>query len=166
MKTKPKIIICSLIFFVGGFVNLFFSAAIHGLLSRQMSVLKLLPIGQCLTSLFTSKQHFLLYLCLQGFILILSVMFFLTNLRPYQSDLTEITPDIKTPVAVGQYQHGSARWLKDTEKDKAFDSFVLNPHNKVIKPLIKGGYDNIEFLKNEKEKGKEAEEHIPPQDNP
>lgn len=166
MKTKQKLIICSLIFFIGGFVNLFFSTAIHGLLSRQMTVLKLLPVGQCLASLFSSKQHFLLYLCLQGFILILSVMFFLTNLRPYQSDLTEITPDIKTPVAVGQYQHGSARWLKDAEKDKAFDSFVLNPHNKVIKPLIIGGYDNIEFLKNEEEKGKEAEEHNPPQDNP
>lgn len=165
MKTKPKLIICSLIFLTGGFGNLFFSAAIHGLLSRQMTVLKLLPVGECLVSLVSSKQHFLLYLCLQGFILILSVMFFLTNLRPYQSDLTEITPDIKTPVAVGQYQHGSARWLKDTEKGKAFDSFVLNPHNKVIKPLIKGGYDNIEFLKNKKDKEKEAEDHIPLQDN-
>ena len=166
MKTRPKLMICSLIFLIGGFVNLFFSAAIHGLLSRQMTVLKLLPVGQCLVGLFSSKQHFLLYLCLQGFILILSVMFFLTNLRPYQSDLTEITPDIKTPVAVGQYQHGSARWLKNAEKDKAFESFVLNPHNKVIKPLIIGGYDNIEFLKTEKEKGKEVEDDNLSQGNP
>ncbi|OLN26572.1 hypothetical protein DSOL_4923 [Desulfosporosinus metallidurans] len=95
--------------------------------------------------------------------LILSVMYFLTNLRPYQSDLMEITPDIKTPVAVGQYQHGSARWLKDAEKDKAFASFALNPHNKVIKALIKGGYDNIDFLKNKKE---EVEDDISSQDNP
>lgn len=164
METKHKLVICSLMFFIGCIVNLFFSAAIHGLLSRKITVLKLIPIGECIYSLFSSKQHFLLFLCLQGFILILSVMFFLTNLRPYQSDLTEITPDIKTPVAVGQYQHGSARWLKDTEKDKAFDSFVLNPHNKVIKPLIKGGYDNIDFLKNKG--GKEVEYHIPSKDNP
>ena len=166
MKSKQKLIVCSLIFFTGGFANLFFSAAIHGLLSRQMTVLKLLPIGECLAGLFSSKQHFLLYLCLQGFILVLSVMFFLTNLRPYQSDLTEITPDIMTPVAVGQYQHGSAKWLNDGEKDKAFESFVLNPHNKVVKPLIKGGYDNIEFLKNKKDKEKEVEDHISSQDNP
>lgn len=162
MKIKPKWIVCSLIFFIGGFVNLFFSTAIHGLLSRQMMVLKLMPVDQCLASLFSSKQHFLLYLCLQGFILILSVMFFLTNLRPYQSDLAEVTPDIKTPVAVGQYQHGSARWLKDGEKDKAFQCFVLNPHNKVIKQLIKGGYDNIEFLKKEQ---KEVGDNIPSQDS-
>lgn len=166
MKTRQKMIVCSLIFLTGGFVNLFFSAAVHGMLSRQMTVLKLLPVEQCLASLFSSKQHFLLYLCLQSFVLILSVMYFLTNLRPYQSNLMDITPDIKTPVAVGQYQHGSARWLKDAEKDKAFESFVLNPYNKVIKPLIKGGYDNIEFLKNKKDKEKEVENHIPSQDNP
>ena len=166
MKTKQKLIICSIIFFTGGFANLFFSTAIHGLLSRQMTVLKLLPVGKCLASLFLSKQHFLLYLCLQGFILILSVMFFLTNLRPYQSDLTEITPDIKTPVAVGQYQHGSARWLKDGEKENVFESFILSPHNKVIKSLIKSGYDNIEFLKAEKHKEKEVESHSPHQGNP
>ena len=161
MKTKPKLIVCTLIFLIGGFVNLFFSTAIHRLLARQMTVLKLPPIGECIISLFSSKQHFLLYLCLQGFILVLSVMFFLTNLRPYQSDLTEITPDIKTPVAVGQYQHGSARWLKEAEKDKAFESFVLNPHDKVIKPLIKSGYDNIEFLKNKNDKEKGGEYDIP-----
>ena len=44
-----------------------------------------------------------------------------TNMRPYESDLDTITPEIQTPRAVGQYQHGSARWMTDSEKDKAFD---------------------------------------------
>ena len=143
MKTTQKLIICSILFLIGGLVNLYFSTAVHGLLTRKITVLKLIPIGECFGSLISSRQHFLLFLCLQGFVLVLSVMFFLTNLRPYQSDLTEITPDIKTPVAVGQYQHGSARWLKDIEKNKAFDSFIINPQDKVIKQLIKGGYDCI-----------------------
>lgn len=163
MKTKPKLIICSILFLIGGLVNLYFSTAVHGLLTRKITVLKLTPIGECLGSLFASRQHFLLFLCLQGFVLVLSVMFFLTNLRPYQSDLTEITPDIKTPVAVGQYQHGSARWLKDIEKNKAFDSFIINPQDKVIKQLIKSGYNNIDFLKNKR--GKEVEYNIPSKDN-
>ena len=30
----------------------------------------------------------------------LAVMFFLTNMRPYESDLDTITPEIKTPKAV------------------------------------------------------------------
>ena len=73
-----------------------------------------------------SKQHLMLFLCFQGLVAVMAVMFFFTNLRPYQSNLVEITPDIKTPVPVGQYQHGSARWLKDEEKDKVFESFVLD----------------------------------------
>src|SRR5659263_110378 len=111
MKTKPKMILCAIIFMIGGIVNMFFSTAVHELLLRKMTVLKLLPIGQCLASLFSSRQHLLLFLCFQGFVLILSILFYLTNLRPYQSDLMEVTPEIQTPVAVGQYQHGSPRWL-------------------------------------------------------
>lgn len=153
MKTKPKLIICSLIFLVGGFFNIFFSSSLHELLARKMTKLTILPIGDCIVSIFSSRQHFMLFLCLQGFMLILAVMYFLTNLRPYQSDLDEITPDIQTPKAVGQFQHGSARWLKDGEKDKAFDSFVLNPNNPQVKKLIEAGYDNLEFLKDKKTGG-------------
>ncbi|TCX53629.1 TRAG family protein [Dehalobacter sp. 14DCB1] len=136
MKKEPKLIICSLIFVLGAFGNLFFSTALHLLLSRQMTVLKLLPLSECINSLFQSRQHGMLYLCLQGFILILAIMYYFTNLRPYQSDLLAITPDIKTPVSVGQFQHGSARWLKDEEKDKAFDSFILDPSHPLIKQLL------------------------------
>jgi len=89
----------------------------------------------------------MMFLCLQGFVLVMAVMYFFTNLRPYQSDLVEITPDIKTPVPVGQYQHGSARWLKDKEKDKAFDSFILDPNHPQIMELIKTGCDGLEFMK-------------------
>jgi hypothetical protein len=161
MKTKPKLILCALIFAVGGIANLFFSTALHELLLRRMTVLKLLPIGQCLTSLFTSRQHFLLFLCLQGFVLVLSLLFFFTNLRPYQSDLNEITPEIQTPVAVGQYQHGSARWLRGPEKRKKFESAVLDPDNKVIKALIDSGYNDLDFLK---AKEKEPEKAATPPD--
>ena len=136
MKKEPKLIICSLIFTLGAFGNLFFSTALHLLLSRQMTVLKLLPLSECINSLFQSRQQLMLYLCLQGFSLILALMYYFTNLRPYQSDLVEITPEIKTPVSVGQFQHGSARWLNDEEKDKAFDSFILDPNHSLVKQLL------------------------------
>ena len=109
-----------MIFISGTVLNLFFSTAVHGLLTREITRLSLLPIGDCLASLFSSRQHMMLYLCLQGFVCVLAVMFFLTNMRPYESDLDTITPEIKTPKAVGQYQHGSARWMSDAEKGKAF----------------------------------------------
>lgn len=126
MKTKAKLIICSLIFTIGGLTNIFFTTSVHSVLSGQSTVLQLFSAMECLRSMANSKQHLMLFLCFQGLVVVMAVMFFFTNLRPYQSNLVEITPDIKTPVSVGQYQHGSARWLKDEEKDKVFDSFVLD----------------------------------------
>jgi len=126
MKTKAKLLICSLIFIIGGLVNILFTTSVHSILSRQSKVLQLFSVMECLKSMANSKQHLMLFLCFQGLVAVMAVMFFFTNLRPYQSNLVEITPDIKTPVPVGQYQHGSARWLKDEEKDKVFDSFVLD----------------------------------------
>jgi type IV secretion system protein VirD4 len=143
MKTREKIIICSILFVVGGVVNIFFSTALHLILSRQSSVLRLAPLGECLSSMAGSRQHFILFLCLQGFITILSLMFFLTNLRPYQSDLLRVTPDIETPVPVGQHQHGSSRWLTDREKNKVFESYTLNPNNSALQYLIKHGEDDL-----------------------
>lgn len=152
MKTKPKLMICILIFIGGGVLNLFFSAALHRLLSGRDIPLTFPPITDCLKSLVSDKQHFLLFFCIQGFFLILAILFFTTNLHPYQSELDEITPDIRTPRAVGQYQHGSARWLTDAEKDKVFSSFVLNPHDRTMKALLDSGYDDLE----------EADRNAPP----
>lgn len=126
MKTKAKLLICSLIFTIGGLTNIFFTTSVHSVLSRQSKVLQLFSVMECLKSMENSKQHLMLFLCFQGLVAVMAVMFFFTNLRPYQSNLVEITPEIKTPVPVGQYKHGSARWLKDEEKDKVFDSFVLD----------------------------------------
>ena len=68
MKTKPKLMVCALIFVSGAILNLFFSTAVHGLLTREITRLSLLPIGDCLVSLFSNRQHMMLYLCLQGFV--------------------------------------------------------------------------------------------------
>lgn len=143
MKTREKVIISSILFSGGLVLNLFFSSALHYILSRQSDVLRLIPIGECLASMFGNRQHMVLFLCLQGFISILCVMFFLTNLRPYQSDLVQITPDITTPIPVGQHQHGSARWLTDGEKDKAFRSFTLNKSDPAPRYYIRHGQDDL-----------------------
>lgn len=62
MKTKPKLMVCALIFVSGAILNLFFSTAVHGLLTREITRLSLLPIGDCLASLFSNRQHMMLYL--------------------------------------------------------------------------------------------------------
>jgi type IV secretion system protein VirD4 len=147
MKTKPKIIMCATIFLVGSFVSVFFSTALHNILSRQMNTPALTGFFESISSMVADRQHLLLFVCLSGFSFILSIVFFLTNMRPYQSHLRTITPDIQTPVAVGQYQHGSAKWLTDKEKDTAFESFTLDPNDPQIKELMRSGYYGIDFIK-------------------
>ena len=40
-----------------------------------------------------------------------------------------------------------ARWMTDSEKDKAFDSYILDPHDPTIRQLLETGYDGLDFLK-------------------
>jgi len=132
MKTKPKLIMCAAIFIFGCIFNVFFSTVLHNVLSGKMTALHRTGFFDCISSMVTDRKHFLLYMCLVGFSLILTVVFFLMNMRPYQSRLNEITPEIHTPAAVGQYQHGSAKWLTEKEKDRAFESFILEVDNEQI----------------------------------
>ena len=146
MKTKSKLIVCAIIFVIGGIINVFFSAALHKILIGQIKTLEMPGFFESIRGMATNRQHFMLYLCSQGFILILAIVFFLTNTRPYQSHLNTVTPDIQTPAAVGQYQHGSAKWLTDKEKDKAFESFILDPNDAQIRELLRSGYDVLDFM--------------------
>lgn len=137
---KQKLIISALIFLVGLWMNIYFSANLHFLLSKQMDVLSLIPIKDCITSMATSKAHLLLFLCIQGFILLFAVFYYITNHKPYQSELVEITPQLSTPVAAGQKQFGSAKWLMDKEKDTVFKSLILDDNDEKHRlPKIESG---------------------------
>lgn len=43
--------------------------------------------------------------------------------------MIEITPEIHTPVPVGQGQHGTAKWLPNEKFDQVFDSDVIDSKN-------------------------------------
>ena len=80
-----------------------FSGALHKILIGQIRIRTLEMPGffESIGSMAVDHQHFILYLCSQVFIIILAVVFFLTNMRTYQSHLDTVTPDIQTPAAVG-----------------------------------------------------------------
>jgi type IV secretion system protein VirD4 len=156
LKKKEKLYISALIFILGLIINLFFSSNVHYLLSGKMKTLQILDLIECIKSLATDRIHLLLFLCFQGFILLMSVFYYIANNKPYQSELVEITPDIKTPVPAGQNQFGSARWLKD--KDSSFESFVLDTRDNNIKALIAKGYDDMNDEGEDKNEQKEIKE--------
>lgn len=147
MKTKQKTWISFLIVGLGCVFNLFVSTALHLLLSGESSRLALPPLDFCLNSLSSSRPHLLLFVCLQSIVLLLAVLFFLTNSQPYQSKLRRVAPGIETPVPTGQHQHGSARWLQEEEWSHAFDHYTLDLRRPLIRYLIHTGYDDLQFLK-------------------
>ncbi|MCY6356209.1 type IV secretory system conjugative DNA transfer family protein [Clostridium sp. ZS2-4] len=146
--------------------NLYFSTIIHQLLSKQMTVLKIPNLIICIHSMAVSKEHLLLFLCLNGFTVLFAIFFYAANNKPYQSELKQITPKISTPVSAGQKQFGSAEWLTEKEKDSAFESFILNSNDSTVKTLIKRGYDDLQDImkgsecKNEREEGQQKQEEI------
>ena len=147
MKKIEKLILSGVIIGFGTIFNLFFTAALHGLLSRQYDRLTLIPLFQCISGLFTQQRQLLMFLSFEGFIWLCCVLFWVQNDRPYQSDLIKVAGDICTPAPVGQFQHGSSRWLREDEKDRTFKTQVIDPDNPVIQMLLNTGYDDLPFMK-------------------
>lgn len=146
MTKKEKIIFSSIVIIVGTLFNIFFTTSINGLLSGDNKTMVLYSFGECLSSIISNRQHGLLFLSSEGFMVLCCLVFFIQNNRPYQSDLLKVTDEIFTPAPVGQNQHGSARWLKDDEKDTVFDTVEINPKNALICDLIKQGYTEFDFM--------------------
>ncbi len=156
MKKKEKLILSVILLAAGTFLNLFFTAALHGLMSRQYDTLTLIPFFRCLSGLFTERRQLLLFLSFEGFLALCCMLFWVQNSRSYQSELIEVAGDICTPAPSGQYQHGSSRWLKKEERGRVFETQVIDPRNEIIRMLLDTGYDNLPFL--EKESGTKNKE--------
>jgi len=161
MKLKEKLILSGIIIGIGTVFNLFFTAALHGLLSRQYNTMTFIPPLQCIGGLLTQKQQLLMFLSFEGFIVLCCVLFFVQNSRPYQSELMKVTDDLYTPAPVGQFQHGSSRWLWEKEKSKVFSCFTLDPNNEVIAGLLATGYDDLDFVREERQAQREVPEASP-----
>ena len=158
MKKKEKLILSVILLAVGTILNLFFTAALHGLMSRRYDTLTLVPFFQCLSGLFTERRQLLLFLSFEGFLALCCILFWVQNSRTYQSELVKVAGDIYTPAPSGQYQHGSSRWLKKEERDRVFETQIIDPHNEVIRMLLDTGYDNLPFLERGNGTGNKAED--------
>lgn len=158
MKKKEKLILGSIIIGLGTIFNLFFTAALHGLLSHRVRTLTLLPLWDCIAGLFTQRQQLMLFLSFEGFLCLCCVLFWVQNNRPYQSELVRVAEDIFTPAPVGQYQHGSARWLREEEKGKVFGTQIIHPANPIIRKLLDTGFDDLPFMVKSKNGGMSLEQ--------
>ena len=158
MRKKEKFILSLILMAVGSVVNLFFTATLHGMLSGRIGTITLLPLKQCVNGLFAERQQMLLFLSFEGFLVLCCILFWLQDSRPYQSPLIRVAGEICTPAPVGQYQHGSSRWLRPDERETVFHTQVLDPYNKSVRMLLDTGYDDLPFMRDKDGEGKNKTE--------
>ena len=140
MEEKQKQLILAILIFLGGVLfSLYLARVIDGLLTDQGVLNFWVPFGLVFSGVMHSEPQRMLFLLLTGIVFLLAVSFFITSNKSYRSDVNQITPAIKTPVATGQYQCGSARWLKDKEKNAVFESFILKKDSNFIKGVMQSG---------------------------
>jgi len=151
-QKNQKILIATLIFLVGLWMNIYFSTNLHFILSKQTETLSLVSLSAATYSMMSSKAHLSLFLYMQGFITLFALFYYVANNKPYQSELVEITPTISTPVVAGQKQFGSACWLTEEEKEEVFKSFTLDINQRAFKEIIRKSKEESEKTEKQNER--------------
>lgn len=146
MKLKRRLVVAGIVTIVQTVISVYLSTLSHLLLETKS--LRFMDSGfpsfmSCIISIASVKSHLMLFLCFEGFILLFVVVLVFGNNKPYQSRMMQITPDIETPVAAGQKQHGSARWMTEREKDNYFSHQVLKSQDSLIYNLMRLGMTDL-----------------------
>lgn len=124
---KKKIIIFFVMIVITIPICAFISNVIHLSLSGEFISISNIDFKSVVQGLFEDEKFFKLYLLLQIlFILFFSVVVFIQKGNVYESKLGNVTNTIKTPLVVGQGQHGTARWLTEKEYEKVFDKNIYD----------------------------------------
>jgi type IV secretion system protein VirD4 len=143
LKSKISLLFSLIALVAGTLINIVFSTNLHYLLLKKTTIIEFVPFTESIKSIVSDQQHLALFLCFEGFVALASIYLIVMNSKPYQSKLRMITPNISTPVPAGQKQFGSAQWLTEKEKDKAFDFYVLKKNHLLIKNLIQSGDEDL-----------------------
>lgn len=66
---------------LGTIFNLFFTAALHRILSGQMKTFAMVSVWECVAGLFMEPKQGMLFLSFECFVLLCTVLFFTQNSR-------------------------------------------------------------------------------------
>lgn len=121
-------------------VGFYFTGILNMALMRLTVEISSLSLSALFESIATNKNHKILLLCVELFaVSSVAVLFLLSSRENFESDTSAVTKVIKTPVSIGQGQHGTARWLKKEERKKAFSVYELEPLNLLLVRLMAEG---------------------------
>jgi len=137
---RSKIIAFLLLLIVSIPICMYLSNMLHLALSGEIVNIGNIEFKSVMQSLFENNKHLKLYILLQTLFLLFDVFVtFMQKENMYESELGNITNTIKTPVTVGQGQHGTARWLKESEYEKVFDKNIYDSSKDMKNQSFKSG---------------------------
>jgi len=140
-KTRAKIILFVILSVIGLIIGFFFSGYINLILSGgNIDDIAALHPAIIMTSLTENERHRMLTLCVELVIVAgIAALMLMSRKENFESDTSAIAGSIKTPVAIGQGQHGTARWLKKAERKQAFALYRLNAKDPIFAAIIEAG---------------------------
>jgi len=148
-RTKFKIILFIFSSVIGLVIGFFFAGYVNLILSGgNIDDISSLTPAALIASLMINERHRLLTLCVEFIIVAGIAAFMLMNRKEtYESDTSAIAGNINTPVAIGQGQHGTARWMKKNERQKTFAIYRLDESEPKFAALLRAGTQDRKGVK-------------------
>lgn len=107
------------------FISIVFATIVHTML-RKINIQNF----NIFQEIVVDKEYLKLFLLIFGIIeTFIIAICFMNKKTSFESSVNKITNNISTPMAVGQGQHGTSRWLTTKEFEKSFKSNKLQKPN-------------------------------------
>ena len=142
MKNKSKyyrIPVCIFIFVVGSITAMLFASVLNDVLTTGSISTDLTDFSTTISGVFGGEKPRKLYLLLEALVVLLCVVYFVCAERTYQTDTYKVTDNISVPLPSGQGQHGTAWFMSNKIKRRAFDYIRISPADPLISRLVSIG---------------------------
>ena len=147
-KISYRIPVCIFIFVVGSITALLFASVLNDVLTTGSISTDLTDFSTIFSGVFGGEKPRKLYLLLEALVVLLCVVYFVCAERTYQTDTYKVTDNISVPVPSGQGQHGTAWFMSNKIKRRAFDYIRISPADPLISRLVSIGENRYRAIEN------------------
>ena len=133
---------------VGSITALLFASVLNDVLTTGSISTDLTDFSTIFSGVFGGEKPRKLYLLLEALVVLLCVVYFVCAERTYQTDTYKVTDNISVPVPSGQGQHGTAWFMSNKIKRRAFDYISISKSDPLISRLVSIGENRYRAIEN------------------